>query len=214
MKNTMMSRARRALGTAAALCLAAAVTFATPGSARPGVNGYNVTVVVAPGTKFRLLTRSRWVEEGNNGARFNFVEERRDQWSVYLLDRSRGVRLQLDLHQKQIFYSGPNDPRRALYPVVDDSAEVKGWNVIWVSVPTGQYRMVGGNRWVERGGDGAQFNFVETQRDEWSVYLRDESRGVQLRLDLFRKQVFYADRSAPQPRPLYQVTGAVAVRRN
>ncbi len=52
-----------------------------------------------------------------------------------------------------------------------------------------------GNRWTERGNNGAQFNFIETGRDNSSIYLRDNSRGVNLRLDLNTYQIFYSDDS-------------------
>jgi len=45
---------------------------------------------------------SGWTEYGLDGeARFTFEERTRDEWSVYLYDSSRDVRLQLDLWRKK-----------------------------------------------------------------------------------------------------------------
>ena len=64
----------------------------------------------------------RWLERRDDGKTFNFVEVRRDQWSVYLLDSSRGVNLKIDLRNKQIFYSDTTSPLRSLYPIVGATA--------------------------------------------------------------------------------------------
>jgi hypothetical protein len=204
----------------AVLCLTSAVALATPSWARTGgmagkggdgVNGRNVTSVAAPTALFVLLPLGNWIEEGDNGATNNFVEEKRDASSVYLFDESREVRLQLDLSQKQIFYSDSGSSKRPLYPIDSASAEVNGGNAVLVKVQGGQYRMTGPDRWVETGANGATFTFVEDNRDEWSVYLSDASRGVRLQLDLGQKQVFYSEGASPK-RSLYAITGASAVR--
>jgi hypothetical protein len=82
------------------------------------VNGRNVTVVVAPTALYVLVPFGRWIEEGDNGATNNFVEEKRDASSVYLFDASRNVRLQLDLAKKQIYYSEGKSSKRPLYAIV------------------------------------------------------------------------------------------------
>ena len=51
------------------------------------------------------------------------------------------------------------------------------------------------------------FVFQETQRDEWSVYLNDSSRDVQLDVDLFKRQIFYADKGTER-RPQYRIIKA------
>ena len=39
----------------------------------------------------------------------------------------------------------------------------------------------------------ARFVFEEVAQDEWSIYLRDDSRGVNIQLDLHRNKVVYSD---------------------
>lgn len=176
------------------------------------VNGQTVTSVNTPTGQFRAQPFHKWVEQGSNGASFTFDEQNRDEWSVYLSDPSRGVRLQIDLHRKQIFYADATAPQmRPLYQIVGSSSEVNGRNVLSVLMPSGQYRMTGAGTWVEQGNNGGTFNFVEENRDDWSVYLLDGSRGVHLQLDLHRRQVFYSDASAPNMRLLYAITGMSAV---
>ncbi|MEQ1756217.1 MAG: hypothetical protein ABL973_19025 [Micropepsaceae bacterium] len=176
------------------------------------VTGQTVTSVNTPTGQFKAQPYRKWVEQGSDGGSFTFDEQNRDAWSVYLSDPSRGVRLQIDLHRKQIFYADTTAPQmRPLYGIVGSSSEVNGRNVLSVWMPSGQYRMTGAGAWVEQGNNGATFNFVEESRDDWSVYLSDGSRGVRLQLDLHRRQVFYADASAPDMRPLYAITGMSAV---
>lgn len=176
------------------------------------VTGQTVTSVNTPTGQFKSQPFHKWVEQGSDGASFTFDEQNRDAWSVYLSDPSRGVMLQIDLHRKQIYYADATAPQmRPLYGIVGSSAEVNGRNVLSVRMPSGQLRMTGAGAWVEQGNNGATFNFVEENRDDWSVYLLDSSRGVRLQVDLHRRQVFYADESAPDMRPLYAITGMSAV---
>lgn len=69
------------------------------------VNGRNVKVVNHSKGKFIDRGNRKWEEVGNNGARFNFRETNRDAWSVYLVDATRNVKIQLDLFRKKIVYS-------------------------------------------------------------------------------------------------------------
>ena len=65
----------------------------------------------------------RWEERGSDGNGFQFNEDRRDDWSVYLLDPSRGVKLQLDLHTRKVMYSDSGAPSpRPLYDITGMSA--------------------------------------------------------------------------------------------
>jgi hypothetical protein len=52
---------------------------------------------------------------------FRFVEQNRDEWSVYLLDASRNVRIQIDLFRKKIGYAAGSAPSSDLYDVLDSS---------------------------------------------------------------------------------------------
>ena len=76
------------------------------------------------------------------------------------------------------------------------SITVTGINMAEVgqnNVTTGTFRQMNATDWKEFGVDGAEFDFVEMNRDEWSVYLRDESRGVTIQLDVNRAKVVYSD---------------------
>lgn len=69
---------------------------------------------------------------------------------------------------------------------------VNGYNVTQANFSDGVFRQTGNGRWTEFNASGrATYSFTETGRDEWSVYLDDQSRNVQLQLDLFRKWVGY-----------------------
>ena len=48
--------------------------------------------------------------------------------------------------------------------------------------------------WVETTEDNQyKFTFKEMSRDEWSVYLRDDVRGINIQLDLYTNEVKYTD---------------------
>lgn len=184
----------------------------TPIAEEAGTNGRNVTAVVAGPSRFGLLPYRRWVEGTTDGV-FEFEELYRDDWSVYLFDRSRSVRLQIDLHRRQVFYADNEDAPelRLLYSVESANNEANGLNIARVSVPSGVFLMTGPGSWIERGFDGSVFNFLEQSRDDGSVYLLDRSRNVRLQMDVRRKQILYADDSAPLMRPLYDIISCDAV---
>jgi hypothetical protein len=173
------------------------------------VDGRNVTSVEVDGRTYHLLPFARWVEVGG-GATYEFVEERRDEWSVYLLDGERDVTLRLDLQEMQVFYAEGHSPMRPLYGIMAASADVTARNVALVLVRGGEFRMTGSNSWEETGSGGESFSFVEAKRDDGSVYLIDRSRGVKMQLDLRRGQIYYADGDSKQ-RPLYPITGVSAI---
>jgi hypothetical protein len=70
------------------------------------VNGNNVKVVTHAQGAFKDVDDGNWEETDlQNNIRFNFKEVRREPRSVYLLDKSRNVNIQLDLSRKRIVYS-------------------------------------------------------------------------------------------------------------
>lgn len=89
-----------------------------------GVNGRNVTEINYPGGKISLNGK-RWTERNANGS-YKFEETHRDDWSVYLLDRSRNVRLQIDLHRKLVLYAAGNDQMQPLYQIVGATRRAGG----------------------------------------------------------------------------------------
>lgn len=94
---------------------------------------------------------------------------------------------------------------------VAGSGPVNGRDVAFVQFQGGSIAQTGGRTWAEYGNGGpARFNFQETHRDDWSVYLNDASRNVQLQLDLHRKWISYGENGGPK-RDLYQITDAKSV---
>lgn len=87
-----------------------------------GADGRKVTRVAFKNGAghYRLVSPGAWIETGptGNDTRFSFQETGRDDWSVYLLDRSRNVTLQLDLHRRWVVYQydKPGE-RRDLYEI-------------------------------------------------------------------------------------------------
>lgn len=201
---------RRTLFAASAAALLAS---ALPAMAQGAVTGRNVTSVKRSGGRMVMGPMGAWTERGDDGVSFQFRETGRDDWSVYLLDASRGVKLQIDLHRRQVRYAEGDGPFNDLYPITGVSAEVNGRNAMVVEISGGFYRMTGPGRWEERGSDGGGFQFNEDRRDDWSIYLVDASRGVRLQLDLHTRKVMYADSGAPAMRPLYDITRASAFAR-
>jgi len=168
------------------------------------VNGHTVKYVKHGNRgKFVKTGRHRWTEYGKRGAIFTFTERNRDEWSVYLHDRSRNVNLQLDLHRKKVIYSVGNGRRSDLYNIIKVSnykrphhkkrIVINGYSVKYVKhANAGKFVQTGRHRWTEYGKRGAIFTFTERNRDKWSVYLHDSSRNVNIQLDLYRKKVIYS----------------------
>ncbi len=79
-------------------------------------NGFNAGSVFYPGGRFVNTSQGVWIETNRDGNHY-FKEAGRDEWSVYLYDQNRSVRIQLDLFKREIFYSAPNVNRRVLYGI-------------------------------------------------------------------------------------------------
>lgn len=152
-----------------------------------------------------------WYERNPQGKKtFDFKETNRDDWSVYLLDSSREVSIQIDIWTKKVFYSDPKTPRREQYNVLS-VAPVNGWlareAVFGEGANTfGRFRQEEGTKnWQEFDKDGkVTFNFVENNRDEWSVYLLDSSRDVSIQIDIWTSKIIYSDPNTP-PRDQYEL---------
>jgi hypothetical protein len=171
------------------------------------VNGRNVNVVSVDNGTFRQVSRKSWVEQNKQGQRvFSFKETHRDAWSVYLHDASRNVRLQLDMHRKIVGYSDANNPtKRDLYRITSGSSKMSGWLVKRVNVQNGSFVYKGNKRWVEKDASNKTvFRFTEVARDDWSVYMKDGSRNVNIQLDLHTRKVMYSVGNAPRT-PLYNI---------
>ncbi len=91
-------------------------------SSRKGVNGRNVKAVSHAQGSFMALGNGNWKEANDRGeTTFKFKETGRDDWSVYLLDKSRNVTIQLDLHRKMVVYTDSTQ-RFDLYPIASSKS--------------------------------------------------------------------------------------------
>jgi VHL beta domain len=89
---------------------------------RRRATGRNVIEVRYPGGVFKKKSGRNWVERNKDGVH-RFKETHRDDWSVYLFDASRGIRIQLDLHRREIFFSMSGQPRQVLYRISSATAK-------------------------------------------------------------------------------------------
>lgn len=61
--------------------------------------------------------------------------------------------------------------------------------------------------WIEQNSSGTRYYYKENRsRDDWSVYLKDESRNLIIQIDLYRKQISIVDGSTTQD--LYPITNS------
>ena len=76
---------------------------------------------------------------------------------------------------------------------------LNGFNTEWFRVvspgrnDTVEFHEVDQVNWLEITSETDQKDFVLVNRDEWSVYLRDNSRGVDIQLDMYQNSVIYSD---------------------
>ncbi|MGH8030546.1 MAG: hypothetical protein ACREO3_11505, partial [Arenimonas sp.] len=182
------ARLRAALGCLLFACLLLVAPAARAHGEGAAANGWSVTQVDYGQGRFAQVDRNQWREDAPDG-QHQFEELQRDEWSVYLLDRSRDMRIQLDLFRKEVIV-GDGNARRPIYTIVDAHADgiapamaiastpvvaapalgAKGTDATQVGYDTGAFAMSGAGRWRERNADGSH-EFEETGRDEWSVYL-------------------------------------------
>lgn len=88
-----------------------------PPAAGP-VKGHDVASAWFAGGRFARTGRGYWTEYGARGEpRFRFVETHRDEWSVYLHDRSRSMRIQIDVYRRMIRVGEGSRGWRDLYPI-------------------------------------------------------------------------------------------------
>lgn len=110
-----------ASGSAAPVWAQSSTLHQGAGIAQPTSNlgARNVAMVFHSLGSF-VMENGAWAEKNTAGqTTFRFEERQRDEWSVYLYDRSRDVHMQLDLHRKQILYNAGNEAKRPLYAITD-----------------------------------------------------------------------------------------------
>ena len=100
----------------------APVTTATSG---PLVNGYMLTEAAFAEGKARFVSTDDglWTEYGGDGEPLAvFKEEGRDDWSVYLFDAGRNLRIQLDVWRRMVGISVDGKPMEDFHPITRVSA--------------------------------------------------------------------------------------------
>jgi hypothetical protein len=111
--------------TALPSSFAPAVAAQQPAPHGDRVDGGNLTRVDFDGGRYEQED-GYWAEYGRDGrVRFQFEETGRDEWSVYLIDRSRNVAIQLDLFRHMVTYAVNGGSRSDLYPILDAAASPK-----------------------------------------------------------------------------------------
>jgi hypothetical protein len=106
-----------------AIAALAVVTSIPAAAAEVPATGANVrSVTYAQGT-YRQTGPRAWAEFDKAGKQTNaFVEDARDEWSVFLFDPARNVRVQIDLYRKKIRYTENGGSYADLYDVTGSAA--------------------------------------------------------------------------------------------
>jgi len=109
------------LAVAAIMIATAAPALAADASA----TGANVRSAAYGQGSYRQTAVRTWGEFDKAGKQTNaFVEEARDEWSVFLFDPARKVRIQIDLYRKKIRYAENGGSYADLYDVTGSAAGV------------------------------------------------------------------------------------------
>jgi len=117
----------RAISRQSLLAVLVAQTFvvASAPALAQSVDGRNATVIEF-GRKLGELRQTgpgQWAEINASGqVAFRFEETKRDESSVYLLDRGRNVTLQIDLRTRKVMYSAGGGAPSELYAVLSAAA--------------------------------------------------------------------------------------------
>ncbi len=102
------------------------------------------------------------------------------------------------------------EPERQIEPE-PTSTVVNGYNLAEIDFETGSFKKTGDAQWSEFNSEGkVTFSFQEVTRDDWSVYLDDASRNMQVQLDVYRKMVSFGVKGGPK-RDLYVIKQALAM---
>lgn len=173
-----------------------------------------VDYVAYKGGKFVQTNSKEWKEYNreNNGKRF--IETHRDEWSVYMkTDQSTSrswQRIQLDLHTKEVKYSDNNLKKPSVLYKINKTIDVD-----YVAYRGGKFVRTGVEEWKEFNRENNGKRFIETHRDEWSIYMQTASSTnnswQRIQLDLHTKEVKYTDNNLTTPSVLYKITPTIDV---
>ena len=192
-------------------------------------NGYTVTKVNftdGEGKKlgnFNQNANGTWSEDGiTEKNRFSFSEENRDLSSIYLLDSSRNVYIQLNLFTKEVLYSDSSfNAVTPLYLISNSSIKtISGYNVTNVDftngsgIELGSFHQNTDGTWSEDSiSEKNRFLFYESGRTQSSVFIYDPTRSeIFLELNLVEKTVGIAkDQSYADVGILYTISSSSLV---
>lgn len=86
---------------------------------------------------------------------------------------------------------------------------VTGFTVSYVYHGDGEFVQGGDQEWVERSlVNGEEIYFEEIERDEWSVYLYDPLRNINIQLDLWTRAIIFDGNTGQEPFVLYSIIAA------
>jgi len=169
------------------------------------VNGKNVNLIeVSSGFYYRYMGNKKWVESNSKTFKSmnHFEEKSRDANIVYLFDKARGVKMQIDLARMKMTYSDRNSKKRDLYTIKKAMNMPTGNQMVRVEYTGGYFELKEGKTWIEKNNKSSD-TFTETGRDVWFVTLTNKHKDI--RLDLKSKKVMYNEKGKSLA-PLYSIT--------
>ena len=119
------------------------------------------------------------------------------QSDIYDIVKSESAEFDSSSNRANVQSPPPTAPPQRVAPA--PAQQTNGYNSIEVlynagSGPAGVFRLTSPKQWTEN----SKFSFQERNRDEWSIYLHDASRDVNIQLDLHRKKVIYSQGQGPR----------------
>ena len=84
---------------------------------RSQITTSNISTAYFPGGKFVRVNGNTWMEQGDNGSIFNFVQMSADANFVYLNDASRNVQIAIGINTRKIHYAERGGQFRDLYVI-------------------------------------------------------------------------------------------------
>jgi hypothetical protein len=183
----------------------------------PAVTARNVNVIEY-GTRdgrrlgqFMQLDKYTWVEQNAAGLPIRTLQEhRRLGTSVYLTNPGY---IQLNLETKKVvdLTTGVSNE---LYTILNASGKMNGrlasrvyFTNTWRGDETGVFVRSADGTWLEQSlpVNRTLFRFREIGRDDWSVYLFDESRNLYIQLDMHTERVNFRMGYEREFRGLYNI---------
>ena len=192
-------------------------------------NGYDTTFVTFDTGTLEQSSSINWIEYAVDGItpRFTWQVENRDEWSIYLTDKSRGMYMQIDMYRMWVQLSWKGQPKydfkkiisaQSKNPNISQSSTIKlgdvgeavksnvpkaksnGYDTTFVKFDTGTLEQSSSINWIEYAVDGItpRFTWQVENRDEWSIYLTDKSRGMYMQIDMYRMWVQLSWKGQPK----------------